>query len=75
MFARSYSFILSVIFFMATLVAASPAPWGGAAPTKTITVTATPAPTGNPYQCHTGPIQCCKQVQKVGLLTDDRSKN
>ncbi len=68
MFARTYTSILSVIFFLVVFVAASPAPapWGGGVPTKTITVTATAAPTGGSGgNCNTGPIQCCNQVQAV----------
>ncbi|KAJ3476452.1 hypothetical protein NLI96_g11146 [Meripilus lineatus] len=67
MFARTYTSILSVIFFLVVLVSAhpAPAPWGGHVPTQTITVTATATPTGGSGQteCHTGPIQCCRQVQ------------
>ena len=78
MFARTYTSILSVIFFLAVLVAASPAPapWGGGVPTQTVTVTATATPTSGTGSgnCNTGPIQCCNQVQAVSDLVNYRAR-
>ena len=77
MFApRTYTSILSVLFFLVILVAASPAPapWGGGVPTKTITVTETPAPTGGSGSgnCNTGPIQCCNESAQSGTANAAR---
>ncbi|KAJ3490118.1 hypothetical protein NLI96_g1662 [Meripilus lineatus] len=70
MFSRTYTTILSAIFFLVVLVAAhpAPAPWGGNVPTQTVTVTVPATPTGGAGSggnCNTGPIQCCNQVQEA----------